>query len=173
MVFKTAGEAGNWRGTVVRARFRSNSGGTRVVASCSARPFFRGARISTTQGTVDAIDGGFVANNPSLFALIDAVHTLENAPEHIAALSIGVGSYPAKKRRVEFVLRRFWPVALLETTLTANANAMTILANVLFSEVDMVRIHQTYSDSKVRHMAAGVEPNSARTNDPIGPGRIP
>lgn len=119
-----------------------------VVASCSARPFFGSARVDTNQGVVDAIDGGFVANNPSLMALIDAVHTLENAPKRIAALSVGVGSYPVKKRLVERIRRGFWPVALLETTLTANANAMKILTDVLFSEVDMVRIDQTYSETK-------------------------
>ena len=35
-----------------------------VMASCAARPFFDTVAVSTSQGAVDAIDGGFVANNP-------------------------------------------------------------------------------------------------------------
>ena len=38
-----------------------------VMASCAARPFFASVPVQTSQGVVNAIDGGFVANNPSLF----------------------------------------------------------------------------------------------------------
>jgi hypothetical protein len=39
-------------------------------------------------------DGGFVANNPTLYALADA-RLLGHLPENIRVVSVGVGEYPA------------------------------------------------------------------------------
>lgn len=119
-----------------------------VMASCAARPFFDRVAVPINQDVVNAIDGGFVANNPSLFALIDAVHTLNHRPEQVVALSVGVGSYPPKTSLIRKILGQYWPIRLLDTTLSANANAMQILTALLFKDVRMVRISKTYSDPR-------------------------
>ncbi|MGB8480813.1 MAG: patatin-like phospholipase family protein [Acidobacteriaceae bacterium] len=49
-----------------------------VEASCSAYPFFQRKRITTSAGdTVELIDGGYCANNPTLYAIADAVVALK------------------------------------------------------------------------------------------------
>lgn len=119
-----------------------------VMASCAARPFFDGVSVPTSQDAVNAIDGGFVANNPSLFALIDAVHTLNYPPQRVLALSVGVGSYPPKASLIRKMSGQYWPIQLLDTTLSANANAMQILTALLFKDVRMIRISKTYAEPR-------------------------
>src|SRR5882724_1704736 len=45
-----------------------------VRASCSAFPYFKRATVKTSQGAdVELFDGGYCANNPTLYAIADAV----------------------------------------------------------------------------------------------------
>lgn len=49
-----------------------------VQASCSAYPFFERKVIVTAAGDkVELIDGGYCANNPTLFAIADATVALK------------------------------------------------------------------------------------------------
>lgn len=66
-----------------------------VEASCSAYPFFERKIVTTSAGdVVELFDGGYVANNPALYALADATASLGFAPESCRVLSIGCGKYP-------------------------------------------------------------------------------
>ncbi|MBW4591997.1 MAG: patatin-like phospholipase family protein [Brasilonema angustatum HA4187-MV1] len=83
-----------------------------VVASCSASPFFDIHKISTTIAgkpeMPEMIDGGFVANNPTLFAITDAIKALKTPETKIKVLSLGVGSYPRSDTNLkETILRKF------------------------------------------------------------------
>lgn len=121
-----------------------------IVASCAARPFFDAATVSTTtEGDVTAIDGGFSANNPNLFALIDATQTLGIAPERVDALSVGAGAYPIPRSWVKRLLRAVWPIRLLETTLSVSANSMEILSNIIYRDIRMIRVNERYSDQRL------------------------
>ncbi len=72
-----------------------------VQASCSAYPFFNRKMVSTESGDdVELIDGGYCANNPTLYALADAIIAMKIAPESIRAVSVGVGVYPEPKPRL-------------------------------------------------------------------------
>jgi predicted acylesterase/phospholipase RssA len=67
-----------------------------VCASCAAEPIFRAVPIKLVNAgdaVVPAYDGGFCANNPSLFALVDA-KKLGFVLSETALFSIGVGHYP-------------------------------------------------------------------------------
>ena len=47
--------------------------GDAVVGSCSAYPFFKKKFVTTGHGEkIEVRDGGFVANNPTLYAIVDA-----------------------------------------------------------------------------------------------------
>jgi len=49
-----------------------------VRASCSAFPYFKRATVKTSQGAdVELFDGGYCANNPTLYAIADAVKALQ------------------------------------------------------------------------------------------------
>jgi len=71
-----------------------------VQASCSAYPFFDQKVVTTDSGdTVKLIDGGYCANNPTLYAIADAVAALKKSRSDIRVVSVGVGSYPEPKSK--------------------------------------------------------------------------
>src|SRR3546814_16712009 len=69
-----------------------------VKASCSAYPFFERTIVRTSMGEdIELIDGGYCANNPTLYALADAVQALHCERKNLRLLSIDVRS---EERRV-------------------------------------------------------------------------
>lgn len=59
-----------------------------IIGSCSAFPFFDRHRITKSNGDVSVIaDGGFCANNPTLYAIADATKALQKAPEALRVVS--------------------------------------------------------------------------------------
>ena len=51
-----------------------------LMASCSAVPFFERAYLRNDEMQFSLIDGGFCANNPTLFAIIDALKSFKKKP---------------------------------------------------------------------------------------------
>jgi len=75
--------------------------GEAVRASCSAYPYFERCVLKTGQGiTVELFDGGYCANNPTLYAIADAVKALGKNYADLRVLSVGVGVYPEPKHWV-------------------------------------------------------------------------
>lgn len=71
-----------------------------VQASCSAYPFFKRKMVRTDSGDdVELIDGGYCANNPTLYAVADALIAMKVEARNIRVVSVGVGVYPEPKRR--------------------------------------------------------------------------
>ncbi len=57
-----------------------------VEASCSAYPFFNRKIVTTQAGDrVELVDGGYCANNPTLYAIADATRALGFEPQQIRA----------------------------------------------------------------------------------------
>lgn len=116
-----------------------------VVASCSAYPFFNRKLIQTEQGEVEVLDGGYCANNPTLYAIADGVIALKRDRSDLRVVSIGVGNYPEPARYAhKWLIFNFFLVRLLQKTLDINTTSMETLANILFKDVPMVRIKDTY-----------------------------
>jgi patatin-like phospholipase/acyl hydrolase len=117
-----------------------------LVASCSAYPFFRRKLIHTDDGDVEVLDGGYCANNPTLYAIADAVMALKIHRTQLRVVSIGVGNYPEPLRYAhKWLIFRFFLVRLLQKTLDINTHSMETLAKLLFNDVPMVRINDTYA----------------------------
>lgn len=117
-----------------------------VVASCSAYPFFNRKMITTDDGEVELLDGGYCANNPTLYAIADAVMALKMDRMQLRVVSIGVGNYPEPQRPIhKRMIFKFWLVQLLQKTLDINTTSMATLAKLLFKDVPMVRINDTYN----------------------------
>lgn len=117
-----------------------------VVASCSAYPFFNRKMITLDDGEVEVLDGGYCANNPTLYAIADAVMALKIDRTQLRVVSIGVGNYPEPRRQIhQRLIFGFWLVRLLQKTLDINTTSMETLARLLFKDVPMVRINDTYS----------------------------
>lgn len=117
-----------------------------VQASCSAYPFFNRKMVKTSTGDlVELIDGGYCANNPTLYALADAVSALRYQPEDCRVISVGCGGYPQPRYPIHRrMINRFWLVQLLQKTIEINTASMDQLRMVLFENVPTVRINDTF-----------------------------
>ncbi|QFY64117.1 patatin-like phospholipase family protein (plasmid) [Rhizobium grahamii] len=148
LIFKTSrsqahGDAGNfnpgWGCTI----------GDAVEASCSAYPFFSRKLIVTSDGQkILAADGGFCANNPTLYAIADATEAFGLARSDLRVVSVGVGEYPSPRRYTSIAhwIGYLFTVRLLQKVLEINTKSMHQLRNVLFKDVATVRISKTYSE---------------------------
>jgi patatin-like phospholipase/acyl hydrolase len=121
--------------------------GDAVQASCSAYPFFHRKIVTTAMGDrVELIDGGYCANNPTLYAIADALIALKVQREHIRVVSVGVGVYPEPKPGFKMWLAKKYLVSvqLLQKTLEINTQSMDQLRDILFKDVQTVRISDTF-----------------------------
>jgi uncharacterized protein len=148
IIFKTnAGQA--YAG---KATFTPGFGATiadAVIGSCSAYPFFEKKFVTTGDGDrVEVRDGGFVANNPTLYAIADATESLGYSHTQVRVVSIGVGEYPAPTLPAWSI--RKWASKLptmkfLQKTLEINTQSMDDLRKALFREVPTIRINNKYT----------------------------
>jgi uncharacterized protein len=117
-----------------------------VRASCSAFPFFERTIVKTSNDEqIDLIDGGYCANNPTLYALVDATVSLGFSRDRVRVVNVGVGSYPEPKRGLwERIKRQHLPVQILQKTLEINTQSMDQLRALLFRDVQTIRISDTY-----------------------------
>ena len=169
MIFKSGVEQAHGR----HATFEPGFGGTiadAVRGSCSAYPFFERHTVKTGSGdTVELFDGGYCANNPTLYAIADAILALKRSPSDLRVVSVGVGVYPEPKRWKSWFAKRFWGVQLLQKTLNVNTVSNGPVAN---------RSIQRYFDSPhQRHLRPpgdgngpdGIRPDKAQPAIPARP----
>ncbi|NPT44880.1 patatin [Paraburkholderia sp. 1N] len=145
MIFKAhIGQAHGSKGT-----FKPGFGASvadAVVASCSAYPIFNRKLVKTSDGDVELIDGGYCANNPTLYAIVDATQALGYAHEDLRVVSLGVGNYPEPpKYWHKWAIEKFFLVRLLHKTLGINTHSLEQLAMLLCPDVPMVRINDSYT----------------------------
>ena len=123
-----------------------------VQASCSAYPFFNRKTITTSMGDeVELIDGGYCANNPTLYAIADAAAALERKRKDLRVVNIGVGVYPEPKRGIimRFAKKYLKSVQLLQKTLEINTQSMDQLREILFKDVATIRISDTFEQPEM------------------------
>jgi uncharacterized protein len=127
--------------------------GEAVKASCSAYPFFSRTTV-TSQGSETFLlaDGGYCANNPALYAIAEAARSLNVPRSNIRVLSVGVGDYPAPRRSV-FAVGRWvsylFTVRLLQKVMEINTQSMEQLREVLFSDIQTLRISERFTDPEM------------------------
>lgn len=123
-----------------------------VQASCSAYPFFERTIVTTSLGEkIELVDGGYCANNPTLYAIADAVQALKHNREDIRLVSVGVGVYPEPKPSLKMLLAKKYLVSvqLLQKTLEINTQSMDQLREVLFGDVPSIRISDSYTQPEM------------------------
>lgn len=139
----------------VRATFTPGFGVTladAVQASCSAFPFFDRKMIVTDTGDeVELIDGGYCANNPTLYAIADATVALGQRRADVRVANIGVGVYPRRKRFFVWAAKRvpFNAIELLQKTLEINTQSMDQLRSILFRDVPTIRISDSFDQPEL------------------------
>jgi patatin-like phospholipase/acyl hydrolase len=150
MIFKSTMDLAHGR----QATFAPGFGCTisdAVQASCSAYPFFERKTITTGPGDrIELVDGGYCANNPTLYAIADAITARSMAYDELRVVSVGVGVYPEPKRfGWPWLVRRMKSVQLLQKTLNINAHSMDQLRAVLFQRVPTIRISDTFAQPEM------------------------
>jgi patatin-like phospholipase/acyl hydrolase len=149
-----------------KATFEPGFGATladTVIGSCSAYPFFEKKIVATSHGErIEVRDGGFVANNPTLYAIADATESLGFARADLRVVSIGVGEYPSPKLPAWSV--RKWASKLptmkfLQKTLEINTQSMDQLRKVVFRDVRTIRINNKYTQPEMATDMLEVDPD--------------
>lgn len=130
-----------------------------VRASCSAYPYFEKCTVKTSTGSeVELIDGGYCANNPTLYAIADAVRALGIMPSQLRVVSVGVGIYPEPKHwvtpkyMVSWLAKHlvgFTGIQLLQKTLNVNTASMDQLRFILFKNIRTIRINDTFEQPEM------------------------
>jgi len=117
-----------------------------VQASCSAYPFFKRKKVVTVSGDkVELVDGGYCANNPTLYAIADATKALKIPHENLRVINVGVGIYPEPKcGAVKGFITKWTAIQLLQKTLEINTQSMAQLREVLFGDIPTIRISDTF-----------------------------
>lgn len=149
MIFKThVGQAHGVKGSFVPG-FGVRVGDA-VQASCSAYPYFNRKNVVTSSGDdIELIDGGFCANNPTLYAIADATVSLGVPVENIRVVSLGCGNYPPPPVNwwtVDYWKQKTPGVQLLQKTLEINTQSMDQLRVILYKHIQTVRISQSFSE---------------------------
>lgn len=119
-----------------------------VQASCSAFPFFHRKTITTSKGDkVDLADGGYCANNPTLYAIAAAIAGLKVERKNLRVVNVGVGDYPDPTSFfLKWLERRiFLGIRLLQKTMGINAQSMDKLRAVLYHDIPTIRISDTFN----------------------------
>jgi patatin-like phospholipase/acyl hydrolase len=118
-----------------------------VLASCAAYPIFEKVILETkNQGSILSIDGGFIANNPILFAIADAINALNVPIQEVKFLSLGTGNFIETSIGVKSkIYRSLKMVQLFEKILKSNANTIEILARLLFKDISLLRINESFN----------------------------
>ncbi|MBA2125216.1 patatin [Hyphomicrobium methylovorum] len=152
MIFKTSVEQAHGRKGTFSPGFGVKVSDA-VQASCSAYPFFERKTVKTDMGDlIELIDGGYCANNPTLYAISEAIMALKLSPEHLRVVSCGVGVYPSPKQSwfgTTKWAQKLPSVQLLQKTLEINTQSMDQLRHVLYQHVPTVRISDTFEQPEM------------------------
>jgi patatin-like phospholipase/acyl hydrolase len=152
MIFKTSKAQGHGSLDTFVPGFGCTIGDA-VQASCSAYPFFKKKIVTTSfDERIEVVDGGYCANNPTLYAIADAVNSIKAPLDAIRVVSVGVGEYPAPIKRWYSpmkVIGYMFTVRLLQQTMEINTQSMDQLREVLFGSLPTVRINKTYSEPEM------------------------
>lgn len=122
-----------------------------VRASCSATPFFDPCMLELkNDGRIEARDGGFCANNPSLIAASDALNAWQISAPNIRLLSLGVGHYPEPKRKwCDRQKQKFEVVKILQRTLNVSSNTIETQTRILLPHIPSMRVSDRFESPEL------------------------
>jgi patatin-like phospholipase/acyl hydrolase len=140
-----------------------------VQASCAAVPIFQKVVVETqNQHNITAIDGGFIANNPILIAIADALNALDSSLAETSFLSVGTGNFVEKHAPVSKLIRSLWTIRQMEKILKANANTIDILARLLFKGIKLVRVNESFNQPQYGTNMVESNPQKLRLLNKLG-----
>ena len=120
-----------------------------LMASCAATPFFEKINLENPKEGINfsLMDGGFSANNPTLFALIDALRALKVQRDALRVLNVGTGDFPYRLSPqmicsgFEHVLSR----NLISEILDVSSNTTGLITQYLLEDIKILRISDSFT----------------------------
>lgn len=121
-----------------------------VTASCSAYPYFNPVIFNLQGSDQELIDGGFAANDPSLFAVLEALGQFKQPVAEIKLLTIGTGRF-AKRRRAWFDgwIQRRKAVQVFESTLETTGTTQEFVIKAVYPNLQWCRIPASGGDAAI------------------------
>ena len=152
-IFKSSGSTAQGR----KESFKPAWGFTIVdalMASCAATPFFDKVNLENQKEGINfsLMDGGFSANNPTLFALIDAVRALKIQRDKLRVLNIGTGDFPycVNPQMIcsgfEHILSR----NLISEILDVSSNTTGLITQFLLEDIKILRISDSFTQPSLK-----------------------
>jgi len=120
---------------------------TAIIASSAAYPIFEPIIVKTkNRGDIKTVDGGFVANNPSLYATID-LSKKYNLGE-IKILNIGTGKFLERHDGILPRIISWIPITKFFFTeiYTSSTNTNYRLLKLIYPNINIVRVNDTFMD---------------------------
>jgi hypothetical protein len=101
---------------------------------------------------VSLIDGSYSANNPTLFAVINAWRNLERRTDELAVINVGTGNFPFKKdlRLLVSCLPLISAAGILEDMLEVQNNTMLRLTELIVNGMQLLRINGSFYNKNYR-----------------------
>lgn len=123
---------------------------TAIRCSSAAYPFFEKMLITTeNHGEIEVVDGGFIANNSTLYSIIDAYKALGFNEKNIHILNIGVGNYVENSTGIlSKLLKKIKLFIFFERVLNSSTNSNSTISKLLFPNLDLLRINESFPEPK-------------------------
>lgn len=121
-----------------------------VLSSSAAYPIFKKVKLTLNTGEeVELVDGGFVANNASLYALVDALKAFKINEDRIKLMSIGTGVFVDKSTGIIQNTINWIPAMKFFTQIfSASTNTNAKLKDLIYPDISSVRINDTFTELK-------------------------
>jgi patatin-like phospholipase/acyl hydrolase len=122
---------------------------TAILASSAAYPIFEPVIVKTkNRGDIKTVDGGFVANNPSLYATIDVSKKYDQSK--IKILNIGTGKFLEKNDGIIPRIISWIPLTKFFFTeiYTASTNTNYRLLKLIYPNINIIRVNDSFMDIK-------------------------
>lgn len=124
------------------------------LASCAANPFFNDVRLydANNKTYFTCRDGGYCSNNPTLFAIIDALKSLNVAKEHLIVVNVGTGDFP-HSHNVRLNIsgcKHLLSKDLILDMFDISSNTNAAVVKLLLDDVRKIRISDSYSHPSLK-----------------------
>jgi len=152
-IFKTSRDAAFGR----KASFIEGFGCTiaeATLASCAANPFFNDVRLydEVNKTYFTCRDGGYCANNPTLFAIIDALKSLGVVKDNLIVVNIGTGDFP-RSHNVRLNIsgcRHALSKDLILDMFDTSSNTNAAIVKYLLDDIKKIRISDSDSHPSLK-----------------------
>lgn len=123
--------------------------GDAVRASCAAYPFFPPVVLELRGASHELIDGGFAANDPSLFALLDALGPLGWPQHDLRLVTIGTGKFAEARGGVKGIIAQWLGLRVFASTLETGSSSQEFLVSQLYPRLARCRIPSSAGDAAI------------------------